>query len=99
MSVMAPAAYDNSATHRKLGEFTLDVIEEEGSPPALVITRQSEGPPAPTMLEAVSIEGVVRVALPEEVDRTIVLDLPKEDGQKDLLRLMLANPQAGVYLL
>jgi hypothetical protein len=51
------------------------------------------------MIEAVSIEGVVRMALPEEIDKTIVLDLPKEDHEKDLLRLMLANPQAGVYLL
>jgi hypothetical protein len=99
MSVMAAAAYDNSATHRRLGDFTLDVVEDEGAPPALVITRLAEGAPAPTMLEAVSIEGVIRVALPEEVDKTIVLDLPKEDRERDLLRLMLANPQAGVYLL
>jgi hypothetical protein len=99
MSVMAAAAYDNSATHRRLGDFTLDVIEEEGSPPALVITRMSDGAIPPTMIEAVSIEGVVRMALPEEIDKTIVLDLPKEDHEKDLLRLMLANPQAGVYLL
>jgi hypothetical protein len=99
MSVMAAAAYDNSAAHRRLGDFTLDVVEDEGAPPAIVITRQSEGAPAPTMLEAVSIEGVIRVALPAEVDKVIVLDLPKEDRERDLLRLMLANPQAGVYLL
>jgi hypothetical protein len=99
MSVMAAAAYDNSATHRRLGDFTLDVIEEEGSPPALVITRMSDGAIPPTMIEAVSIEGVVRMALSEEIDKVIVLDLPKEDQEKDLLRLMLANPQAGVYLL
>jgi hypothetical protein len=99
MSVMAAAAYDNSATHRRLGDFTLDVVEEEGAPPALLITRMSDSAAAPTMIEAVSIEGVVRVALPAEVDKTIVLDLPKEDREKDLLRLMLANPQAGVYLL
>jgi hypothetical protein len=99
MSVMAAAAYDNSAAHRRLGDFTLDVVEDDGMPPALVITRIAEGTPAPTMLEVVSIEGVIRVALPEEVDKTIVLDLPKEDRERDLLRLMLANPQAGVYLL
>lgn len=99
MSAMAAAAYDNSAAHRRLGDFTLDVVEEEGSPPALVITRMAEGTPAPTMLEAISIEGVIRVGLPEEVDGTIVLDLPPEDQARDLLRLMLANPQAGVYLL
>jgi hypothetical protein len=39
------------------------------------------------------------VALPAEVDRHIVLDLPAEDPERDLLRLMLANPAAGVYLL
>jgi hypothetical protein len=99
MSVMAAAAYDNSATHRRLGDFTIDVVEEEGAPPALIVNRLAESAVAPTMIEAVSIEGVVRVALPAEVDRTIVLDLPKEDREKDLLRLMLANPQAGVYLL
>jgi hypothetical protein len=99
MSVMAAAAYDNSATHRKLGDFTIDVVEEEGAPPALIVTRLSDSAVAPTMIEAVSIEGVVRVALPAEVEKTIVLDLPKEDREKDLLRLMLANPQAGVYLL
>jgi hypothetical protein len=99
MSAMAAAAYDNSATHRRLGDFTLDVVEEEGSPPALVITRVVAKAEAPTMLECVSIEGVVRVALPAEVDGTIVLDLPKDDQERDLLRLMLANPQAGVYLL
>lgn len=99
MSVMAAAAYDNSATHRRLGDFTLDVVEEEGGPPALVITRLADSAIAPTMLEAVSIEGVIRVALPAEVDKTIVLDLPKDDRDRDLLRLMLANPEAGVYLL
>jgi hypothetical protein len=99
MSVMAAAAYDNSAAHRRLGDFTLDVVEEEGAPPALVIERLVEGAPTPTMIEAVSIEGVVRVALPAEVDRHIVLDLPAEDPERDLLRLMLANPAAGVYLL
>ena len=99
MSVMAAAAYDNSAAHRRLGDFTLDVVEEEGGPPALVIERLVDGPPAPTMIEAVSIEGVVRVALPQEVDRHIVLDLPSEDHERDLLRLMLANPMAGIYLL
>jgi hypothetical protein len=99
MSVLAAAAYDNSATHRRLGDFTLDVVEEEGGPPALVITRLADGVLAPTMLEAISIEGVIRVALPSEIDKTIVLDLPKDDHERDLLRLMLANPQAGVYLL
>jgi hypothetical protein len=99
MSVLAAAAYDNSAAHRRLGDFTMDVVEEEGGPPALVITRLADGVPAPTMLEAVSIEGVIRVALPAEVDKVIVLDLPKDDHERDLLRLMLANPQAGVYLL
>ncbi len=99
MSVMAAAAYDNSATHRRLGDFNLDVVEEEGAPPALVIERLVEGVPAPTMIEAVSIEGVVRIALPEEIDRHIVLDLPREDHERDLLRLMLANPAAGIYLL
>ncbi len=99
MSVLAAAAYDNSATHRRLGDFTLDIVEEEGQPPALVITRMSDAAIAPTMIEAVSIEGVVRVALPEEVDKVIVMDLPGEDHERDLLRLMLANPQAGVYLL
>jgi hypothetical protein len=99
MSVMAAAAYDNSATHRRLGDFTIDVVEEEGAPPALIINRLADSAVAPTMIEAVSIEGVVRVALPAEVDKTIVLDLPREDREKDLLRLMLANPQAGVYLL
>lgn len=99
MSIMAAAAYDNSATHRKLGDFTIDVVEDEDAPPTLIITRLSDSAVAPTMIEAVSIEGVVRVALPAEVDKTIVLDLPKEDREKDLLRLMLANPQAGVYLL
>ncbi|MGL4241439.1 MAG: hypothetical protein ACRCTI_10050, partial [Beijerinckiaceae bacterium] len=67
--------------------------------PALVITRLVDKATAPTMLEAVSIEGVIRVALPAEVDKMIVLDLPKDDHERDLLRLMLANPQAGVYLL
>jgi len=99
VSAMAAAAYDNSAAHRRLGDFTLDVVEEEGAPPALVIERLAEGAPAPTMIEAVSIEGVVRVALPQEIDRHIVLDLPREDHERDLLRLMLANPAAGVYLL
>lgn len=99
MSVLAAAAYDNSATHRKLGDFTIDVVEEEGAPPALIVTRLSESAIAPTMIEVVSVEGVVRLALPAEIDKTIVLDLPQEDREKDLLRLMLANPQAGVYLL
>jgi hypothetical protein len=99
MSAMAAAAYDNSAAHRRLGDFTLDIVEEEGAPPALVIERLVEGVPAPTMIEAVSIEGVVRVALPQEVDRHIVMDLPREDHDRDLLRLMLANPAAGIYLL
>lgn len=99
MSVMAAAAYDNSATHRRLGDFTLDVVEEEGAPPALVIERLVEGVPAPTMIEAVSIEGVVRVALPQEVDKHIVLDLSPDDHERDLLRLMLANPTSGIYLL
>jgi hypothetical protein len=99
MSAMAAAAYDNSATHRRLGDFTIDVVEEDGAPPTLIITRLTDAAVAPTMIEAVSIEGVVRLALPAEVDKTIVLDLPVEDREKDLLRLMLANPQAGVYLL
>jgi hypothetical protein len=99
MSAMAAAAYDNSATHRKLGDFTLDVVEEEGGPPALVIERLADGVPAPTMIEIVSIEGVLRLALPQEVDRHIVLDLPADDHERDMLRLMLANPSAGVYLL
>ncbi|MGL4242536.1 MAG: hypothetical protein ACRCTI_15610, partial [Beijerinckiaceae bacterium] len=85
MSVMAAAAYDTSATHRRLGDFSLDVVEEEGSPPALVITRLVDKATAPTMLEAVSIEGVIRVALPAEVDKMIVLDLPKDDHERDLL--------------
>jgi len=99
MSAMAAAAYDNSAAHRRLGDFMLDVVEEEGAPPALVIERLIDGAAAPTMIEAVSIEGVVRVALPAEIDRHIVLDLPSEDHDRDLLRLMLANPSAGIYLL
>ncbi len=99
MSIMAAAAYDNSATHRRLGDFTLDIVEEDGAPAALVIERLTDGVPAPTLIEAVSIEGIVRIALPAEVDRHIVLDLPAHDHERDLLRLMLANPTTGVYLL
>jgi hypothetical protein len=51
------------------------------------------------MIEVVSIEGVVRLALPAPVDKHIVIDLPRQDAERDLLRLMLANPLAGVYLL
>jgi hypothetical protein len=99
MSALAAAAYDNSATHRRLGDFTLDVVEEEGAPPALVIERLTDGVQTPVLIEAVSIEGIVRIALPAEVDRHIIMDLPSHDHERDLLRLLLANPMTGVYLL
>ena len=98
-SELAAAAYDSSATHRRIGSFELDVIEEDDAPPALVIQCLSETDPAPTMIEVVSIEGVVRLPLPAPVDKHIVIDLPRQDAERDLLRLMLANPLAGVYLL
>lgn len=98
-SEMAAAAYDSSATHRRIGSFELDVIEEDDAPPALVIQCLSDTVPAPTLIEVVSIEGVVRLALPAPVDRHIVIDLPRQDAERDLLRLMLANPLSGVYLL
>ena len=98
-SEMAAAAYDSSATHRRIGSFELDVIEEDDAPPALVIQCLSDTVPAPTLIEVVSIEGVVRLALPAPVDRYIVIDLPRQDAERDLLRLMLANPLSGVYLL
>lgn len=75
------------------------MIEEDDAPPALVIQCLSETDPAPTMIEVVSIEGVVRLPLPAPVDKHIVIDLPRQDAERDLLRLMLANPLAGVYLL
>lgn len=98
-SELAAAAYDSSATHRRIGAFELDVIEEDDAPPALVIQCLSDQVPAPTMIEVVSIEGVVRLPLPAPVDKHIVIDLPRQDAERDLLRLMLANPLAGVYLL
>lgn len=99
MSQMAAAAYAPGEAYRKLGPFSLDVIEEDGNPPTLVIERLGGTLPAPTMIEAVGLEGVARVALPAEVDGHIVLDLPSQDLTRDLLRLLLANPQTAVYLL
>jgi hypothetical protein len=99
VSRMAAAAYEPGASHRRLGPFSIDVIEEDGAPPALLIERLEANHPAPTMIEAIAIEGVARLALPAEVDGHIVLDLPKDDPTRDLLRLLLANPHAAVYLL
>ncbi|MGL5113780.1 MAG: hypothetical protein ACRC7C_00525 [Beijerinckiaceae bacterium] len=99
LSRMAAAAYEPGAAHRKLGPFSIDVMEEEGAPPTLLIERLEANHPAPTMIEAVAIEGVARVALPAEVEGQIVLDLPKDDPTRDFLRLLLANPHAAVYLI
>lgn len=99
LSEMAAAAYDSSATHRRIGSFELDVVEEDDAPPALIIQMLPDAAAAPTLIEVVSIEGVVRLPLPAPVDGHIVMDLPRQDAERDLLRLMLANPLAGVYLL
>lgn len=98
-SETAAAAYDNSATHRRIGDFDLDVVEEDDAPPTLIIQMLAGARTAPGTIEVVSIEGVVRLPLPAPVDGHIVMDLPRQDAQRDLLRLMLANPHAGVYLL
>jgi hypothetical protein len=97
-SERAAAAHAGGPFERKLPGALLRIVEEDGAPPALLISLDP-GAAAPRLIEVVALEGMVRRALPEAIDGHIVLELPRQDAELDLLRILLANPQAGVYLL
>lgn len=97
-SERAAAAYAGGPFQRKLNGTLIQILEEDGAPPTLMITLDS-GVAAPRFLEVVALEGCVRRALPAALDGHIILELPRQDPELDLLRILLANPEAGVYLI
>lgn len=99
VSERAAAAYAGGPFERKLNGALAQIVEEDGAPPSLLITLDAGSKAAPRSIEVVALEGVVRRALPEAIDGHIVMDLPRGDAELDLLRILLANPEAAVYLL
>jgi hypothetical protein len=99
VSERAAAAYAGGPFERKLNGALAQIIEEDGAPPSLLITLDPGLKTIPRFIEVVALEGVVRRALPEAIDGHIVMDLPRQDAELDLLRILLANPEAAVYLL
>jgi hypothetical protein len=97
-SERAAAAYAGGPFQRKLKGALVQIVEEDGAPPALLITLDP-GTATPRFIEVVALEGCVRRALPAAVEGHIVLDLPRADAELDLLRILLANPDVGVYLI
>jgi anti-sigma factor RsiW len=97
-SERAAAAYSGGLFRRQLKDCTIQIVEEDGAPPTLLITLEA-GRAAPRWIEVVALEGMVRQALPEALDGYIVLELPRGDEERDQLRILLANPAAGVYLI
>jgi hypothetical protein len=98
ISERAAAAYAGGPFKRKLKGALIEIIEEDGAPPALMITLDA-GVKEPRFIEIVALEGCVRRVLPAATDGHIILDLPRTDAELDLMRILLANPDAGVYLI
>lgn len=97
-SERAAAAYAGGPFQRKLKGALIQILEEDGAPPTLLITLEA-GVAPPRFIEVVALEGCIRRALPQAIDGHVVMELPRQDEELDLMRVLLANPEAGVYLI
>jgi hypothetical protein len=99
VSERAMAAYGGAPFRRKVGSAIVEIVEEEGLPAALVITLEPGKQQVPRSVEVVALEGIIRHDLPKAISGHIIMDLPREDADLDQLRILLANPEAALYLL
>jgi hypothetical protein len=97
-SPAARAAATDPVPSRTLGEWRLEVSEQDGLSPVLVLAQQAAAP-VPTAIEAVGATGVIRLMLPEPVNQTIQLPLDGDVAELAAFYRLIADPATSVYLL
>jgi hypothetical protein len=96
-SEVALAAATEPVPSRVLGEWRLEVAEQDGLSPVLVLEQQAPAP-APTVIEAVGVTGAIRLMLPEPVNHTIQLPLDSDVAELADFHRLIADPATSVFL-
>jgi hypothetical protein len=97
-SPVALAAATDPIPSRVLGEWRLEVAEQDGLSPVLVLEQQAPAPP-PRAIEAVGATGAIRLMLPEPVNQTIQLPLDGDVAELAAFHRLIADPATSIFLL
>jgi hypothetical protein len=97
-SPVALAAATDPVPGRVLGEWRLEVAEQDGLSPVLVLEQRAPASP-PTAIEAVGATGAIRLLLPAPVNQTIQLPLDGDVAELAAFHRLIADPATSIFLL